>query len=113
MLNGETLLTLNEAAKISPGRPHATALWRHCRVGILSKAGGRVKLEHVRFGRRIFTSKEAISRFAQRLADADAAFFDAAQAAREDAPVPPRARSAAQRRADIAEAEAVLERAGI
>lgn len=66
MIQHETKLTLTEAAKRSPGRPHASTLWRWCREGLHG-----VRLEYVRFGRRIFTSTEALDRFAQALADTD------------------------------------------
>ncbi len=67
----ETLLSLSQATKVLPAingrRPHISTLWRWARVGV-----NGVKLEYVRLGRRIFTSREALWRFAQSLADADA-----------------------------------------
>ena len=70
-LQREELLTLTEASKALPAvdgkRPHISTLWRWCRVGL-----GGVKLEYVRLGRRICTSRQALGRFAQSLADADA-----------------------------------------
>ena len=66
MLPNETKLTLVQAAKLAPGRPHASTVWRWCREGI-----NGVRLEYVRFGRRIFTSAEALERFASALASAD------------------------------------------
>ena len=40
------LITLTEAAKITPGRPSTNCLWRWCRRGVLSRGGERVRLEH-------------------------------------------------------------------
>lgn len=66
MLQIETKLSLSQAAKQAPGRPHASTLWRWCRGGLHG-----VRLEYVRFGRRIFTSMEAMDRFAAALAAHD------------------------------------------
>lgn len=62
----EAKLTLTQAAKRSPGRPHASTVWRWCRAGL-----NGVRLEYVRFGRRIFTSAEALERFVEALAKTD------------------------------------------
>ena len=66
----ETLLGLSDAAKAVPKidgkRPHASTIWRWCRIGI-----NGVSLEYARLGRRIVTSKEALMRFSERLAAAD------------------------------------------
>lgn len=54
----ETPLTLTEAAKTAPGRPHAATIWRWYRHGVRG-----VRLEtFVRGGRR-FTTVEALERF--------------------------------------------------
>ena len=72
----EQVLILNEAAKgvppIDGKRPHISSLWRWCRIGIRAGNGELVSLEYARLGRRIVTSREALSRFAQRLGEADA-----------------------------------------
>jgi hypothetical protein len=66
VLMNETKLSLTEAAKKIPSRPHSSTLWRWCRQGLHG-----VKLEYLRYGRRIYTTLEALDRFAQALAQAD------------------------------------------
>ena len=73
--DSESKITLGEAAKLAPGQPHASAVWRWCRKGIKAAGGRRIFLEHSRFGRRVFTSREAVARFGRALADADAEHF--------------------------------------
>lgn len=73
-------LTLTEAARACPGRPHPSTLWRWARKGVRGANGVTVKLEHVRLGARIFTSREAIDCFGRALAEADAQHFNAHQA---------------------------------
>jgi len=68
-------LSLTEAAKIVPGRPHTSSLWRACRKGVLGRNGERIYLEHVRFGGRIYTTKDALETYARRLTEADAEYF--------------------------------------
>ena len=69
-LSGEKLLSLHEAAQQVPkinGRRHApSTLWRWCRQGL-----GGVRLEHVRIGRTIATSTQALDRFFAALAAAE------------------------------------------
>jgi hypothetical protein len=55
----ETLVTLAQAAKRLPGRPHVSTLWRWARRGVR----GIVLETYVVAGRR-FTSTEALERFA-------------------------------------------------
>jgi hypothetical protein len=71
MLSSEHRVTLCEAAKRTPGRPDASTLWRWCRKGHRG-----VRLEYLRFGRRIFTSIEALDRFAAAVAAMDAPIKD-------------------------------------
>lgn len=66
----ESTLSLSQAAcelpKLGGRKLHASSLWRWARKGVRG-----VKLEYVRLGGRILTSREALARFAQRLAEAD------------------------------------------
>lgn len=55
----ESLITLNQARAGLPGRPALNTLWRW-RQGI--GCGGR-KLETVKLGRTVYTTKEALRRF--------------------------------------------------
>jgi hypothetical protein len=57
----ETLVTLAQAARMLPGRPHISTLWRWYRRGV-----GGIKLETILVGGRRFTSAEALSRFTSR-----------------------------------------------
>lgn len=70
------LITLTEAAKITPGRPSTNCLWRWCRRGVLSRGGKRVRLEHRRIGGKIFTAPDWLEDFGRRLAEADTQHFD-------------------------------------
>ena len=104
-LQNEDLLTLAEAAlavpRVNGRKPHISTMWRWCRKGLRG-----VQLEHVRVT-RICTSREALNRFFERLADADT----------RPAPVPPgptlQARTAGQRDRDVRRAEQTLRAAGI
>jgi len=70
-IHSEDLLSLTEAAKalpkVSGKRPAVSTLWRWARKGLRG-----VRLEYVRVGRGIATSREALNRFFNALADADA-----------------------------------------
>ena len=70
MIENEHKLTLTQASKRIPGRPHASTLWRHISKGFVAADGSRIFLEHMRYGRRIFTSLEAVERFAKHIAEA-------------------------------------------
>jgi hypothetical protein len=69
-LTREDLLSLSEAARYLPtvnGKKHATStLYRWCRRGI-----GGIRLEYIRVGRTIATSREALDRFFAALAEVD------------------------------------------
>src|SRR5262245_55601688 len=68
-LQNETVISLTQAAKALPPvdgkRIHVSTLWRWARKGVRG-----VRLEHIRLGHRVCTSLQALSRFAQALADA-------------------------------------------
>ena len=69
-------MTLTQATKIIPGRPSTNCLWRWCRNGVKARNGERVRLRHVRMGGRLYTKARWIDDFGDRLAEADAAYFD-------------------------------------
>ena len=108
-LSQEDLLSLSEACaslpRIDGKRPHISTVWRWCRKGIHG-----VRLEHVRLGHRICTSREALSRFANALAEADVASSGSSSTKSPmlRSPTPKKTRARA-----IAEAEASLEEAGM
>jgi len=100
----EELLTLKDACMILPRRrrgrkPHFATLWRWAKRGLSG-----VKLETLKVGGTLCTSREALQRFFDRLTEAD------------QNPVPGRQfkmRTPAQRQRAIARAEKVLREAGI
>ena len=69
-IENETIVSLTEATKVLPprnGRRVAiSTMWRWCRKGLRG-----VRLEYVRMGRNIATSREALNRFFNALAAAD------------------------------------------
>lgn len=116
----EEHITLSQAAKLAPGRPSPNCVWRWCREGVKAASGQRVRLKHVRFGSRIYTTRQWLSAFGLALAEADAAHFERGEQAAEVTAPTPRCRSRrlretarddARRRHDQAERE--LEEAGL
>lgn len=101
-INSETPLSLADAAKSLPPingrRIHTSTLWRWMRRGVRG-----ARLEHARLGRRVVTSREALARFASRLAEVEDTPRHAAS------PVRTPSRTPAQRSAAIARAERELE----
>lgn len=78
-------LTLAEASKLVPGRPHPSCLWRWCRKGVQTRGGERIRLQHHRLGSRIFVTLEWLRLFGEELAKADSHFFDLANTAQTEA----------------------------
>ena len=54
----ETLLSMIDACRSFPGRPHLVTIYCHVQKGVLG-----VRLELIRCGGRRYTSAEAIQRF--------------------------------------------------
>lgn len=79
-LGAEEHITLSQAARLAPGRPSSNCVWRWCRAGVKAACGTRARLKHVRFGSRIYTTREWLSDFGLALAEVDTA--------RESRPVP-------------------------
>ena len=117
----EEHITLSQAAKLAPGRPSSNCVWRWCREGVKAASGMRVRLKHVRFGSRIFTTRQWLNDFGLALAAADAAHFqrDEHAPAAEQAAQPKRSSKRARRLSDDdarrrhLEAERELEEAGL
>lgn len=69
-VNHEQLLTLPEAARAVPPvggkRPHTSTLFRWTRKGVR----GGIKLDSVRIGRKLCTSREALDRFFEAVTNA-------------------------------------------
>ena len=101
-LLNEEIISLATAAKMLPGSRGAkhvspATMFRWCSDGITSAAGERVRLEHIRAGGRLLTTKQAMMRF-----------LEALTAVPDAAPV----RSPAQRRRDSQKAAKELEKMG-
>lgn len=70
-LLGEQLISLGEAARVFPGargadRINPSTVLRWCRKGVRT-ATGVVRLDSLRAGSRVFTTREAVSRFVASL----------------------------------------------
>jgi hypothetical protein len=91
-VQSETLLTLTDAAKRLPNRPSVCTLWRWRTRGIRGR-----RLESIAIGGMVYTSVEALARFAEQHGGNDS----------------PSIRSPAKREKEIARAEAALAAAGI
>lgn len=106
----EELITLTEATRHLPkvdGKKVAVCtLWRWCRQGLRG-----VYLEYVRVGRKICTTREALLRFFSELADLDQRISPDRRSCPPFLKRPPI--TSRQRQRALAEADAVLERAGI
>lgn len=90
----ESLLTLSEAARELPNRPHLATLFRWVNPGCRG-----VRLEVVKLGGKTLTSREALQRFADRLSGG------------EPAPMSPKQQ--ADRTARVAKARAELRARGV
>lgn len=100
-------ISLSEAARQSPGRPHVASVWRWCRRGVKSRSGVRVRLGYVRAGGKLFTTEAALSEFFESVAKADAEHFD------RPVPSPEATRAERHRERAIKSAETVLGAGGI
>ena len=97
-LQTENLITISEAARLLPGRPHSSTVWRFHARGVKG-----VKLETIVSGGRRFTSQEAVERFiAATTLAVDGANSTASAAVMTSA-----------RKRQLAAADAVLAKAGI
>jgi len=76
-------LTLPQAAKACPSRTHESALYRWIVKGVLSRSGARIKLEHLRVGRKMFTTREWLFTFFRELAAANVAYAEQRECQRE------------------------------
>ncbi len=99
-INTESVVSLTEAARILPTRPHASTMWRWYKRGVRG-----IRLETVVIGGKRYTSREALQRFIDRTTEA----HDGGAAA----PAKPIHETLRQRRAAITKAEAELAEAGI
>lgn len=73
-------LSMTDAAKVLPIRPHVCTIWRWCRKGIQARNGEYIRLRHFRVGGRMFTTKEDLYEFFEKVAVADTEYFARAAA---------------------------------
>jgi len=64
-------LSLSQAAKIVPGTPHPSSIWRWCRYGVRARNGKRIRLRHSRAGSRVYTTERWLDEFFEATAAAD------------------------------------------
>lgn len=107
-LEQEAVMSLREAANSVPTidgkKVHLSTIWRWARKGL-----NGVYLEHVRIGRRVCTSRQAISRFVNALAEKDAESIS-----HTTSPCPPNnAQTPKVRQAQIHEANRSLDDLGL
>ena len=104
----EDVLSLVEASKVLPlvngRRVDPSSVWRWARKGL-----NGCRLEYARIGRRIVTSREALTRFTEHLAAADT---EQPAVVAKKTPRRDRSRTDTQRERAIAKAESELEVAG-
>lgn len=105
-------LTLAEAARRIPSKPHASAVWRWCRKGVKARNGNRIYLDHQRFGGKLFTTEDAIQRFVEAVTCADREHFETEGTSVRQFQKRPRRRTEKQRQLAIDAAEKRLREAG-
>ncbi len=69
------MVTIGEFAKLVPGDPAPSTIWRWCRKGIKTRNGQQVRLPHQRVGKRLFVDASKASEFFKEIADQDVAYF--------------------------------------
>lgn len=57
------------------GGVHPSAVWRWARKGLVGRSGRRVRLRHVRVGKRVYTTAAWLEQFFRQLAEADLGHF--------------------------------------
>lgn len=106
----EELITLTKAArhlpKVNGKKVALSTLWRWCSKGLRGQF-----LQYVRVGRKICTTREALLRFFSELADQDD--FVSPDTRSRPRMLTRRPITSKQRQRALAEADAILERAGI
>jgi|CXWL01.1.fsa_nt_gi hypothetical protein len=93
----EEMIDAKTAANSMRPRVKVSQVWRWMREGVVARNGTRIFLEHRRFGRKLFTTREALAHFGAQVADHDLQkWWKAPAVARQQAaPVKPEARTQA------------------
>ena len=92
-------LTCSAAAKLAPGRPSSTAVWRWMTKGII-RHGTRVKLEHLRMGGKLLTTESWVVEFGKALAEIEPEIIPVTKTIRQEKPTS-RDRRVADARAEL------------
>ena len=111
MQTNANYLTCAQVAQTAPGRPSANCVWRWARRGVRARTGQRVFLDHVRAGKRVFIPAGALEKFMAALAEADRGYFASREMACTGSSHP--TASEQERRREIENAEADLDRSGL
>jgi hypothetical protein len=56
-------ISMTQAAKLAPGRPSATTVWRWAMRGVKLRSGDRLHMQSVRFGGKVFTTVAWLTEF--------------------------------------------------
>lgn len=104
MIDTNEYIDCATAGQNLPGRPSANAVWRWAARGVLGRDRQRVRLRHIRVGKKLFTTMAWLMEFSVEYAAARVI---------EDAPPAERVERVgpARRKREIAEAMAELARA--
>ena len=114
-MSDDPALSLAQAARhpILPERKTPSTIYRWHRPGVKARNGERIRLEAERWGGRIYVRPSALKRFAERLAEADAAAPEPEDQPRISPQRQPAQSSHDKRERQIAEADERLARVGI
>ena len=69
-------ITLAQAGRLVPGNASPRTIWRWARYGVLSRAGNRVRLAHVRIGAKLYTTTSDLESFFRELSATDLVALD-------------------------------------
>src|ERR1700679_2556000 len=76
-------LTMRDAAKVCPSRTPESAVYRWSMKGVMAESGERIRLQHIRVGRKMLTTREWVFAFFRELADANVAHAEERDAERQ------------------------------
>lgn len=109
----QSYLSIANAARLLPGKPSPSAVWRWVRSGV-----NGVKLPAIKVGSRFFINEADLAGFIQHVTEMDRERFEAARAARQAEQAAgkaarPRPASEKRRQREINEAMENLRKAGV
>ena len=103
-------ITLGQAARLLPGHPSPSSLWRWCRRGVKARNGEQIRMRHVRVGGKLYIQANWLDEFSKRLAEADVEHFEMND---EDTPILPRCQRDTGRAERLADVNRELQEAGL